>query len=187
MSEKTNITRIGEIVIELSDERNRNVMFPPTREVLRGQLLKSRFNSDEQNEITSRIPDLPGIRIRLDYEKKEAQIFDPLGEPNRQSELRAAEKAFIEFLGTKQTAMESRTYAGMNNTEAKTWLFWIHRLVKNKNAKIVSGTIPSIQVIESLPGKTGMSMFNSGSRGCKFFEDFEGYLDQLEKAPKQLT
>lgn len=171
--------RIGEFVIEISDPKCRNIMWPPTREILRGELLKSRLNSDEQNEITIKIPDMPGIRIKIDPEKAEASVFDPLSDPSKKADLREAENAFKEHLKVTHTAMEGKTYRKMSANDVKSWVHWACRLVESRHAKLVSGSLPSKETVENLPGKTGMSYFDSSARGCKFLEDFSAYVDAI--------
>ncbi len=54
-----------ELIIEVGDERNRNIMWAPTKVVLRGRWARANLLPTEMVESIVRLPDIPGIHILI--------------------------------------------------------------------------------------------------------------------------
>src|SRR5947209_5555571 len=71
----------GVVVVELGDDRNRTVMWEPEQRACRGRWSRSNLLPDEMIEQVMRMPDIPGIRVRVDGRRRRLELFDPLGAP----------------------------------------------------------------------------------------------------------
>jgi hypothetical protein len=180
-----NTKRIGQIEIELGCKRNRPKTWAPTRQVLRGHWLKANLTSDERSEALEPIPDIPGIRITIEPERRLAVIYDPLGLPRNIEKLREVSEAFLKFSGQKSTYMESTKHEELSDTDIKTWLYWMARLVKSGDATVTVGELPSLNEISKLRGMTEMGHWDSTVRRNRFRETYEAWIDKVENIHNQ--
>jgi hypothetical protein len=171
-----------EIEIEFGDERNRVFMWGPTMEKLRGVWTRKNLHSDELVEELATMPDIPGMRIRVAYERKLAVVYDPLSlEANKALSDRIAAIIF-ERWRTKQGPDKTTTREKMDADDLKTWLYGMRRRVDNNEARVIVGTLPTMEEIEKLPGRTRIEMYNSSSRACKWREEFDKFTDMILSA-----
>ena len=171
--------KLGEVTIEFGDIRNRNKMFPPTRERYRGHWLRQYMTSDEMTEALANMPDLPGMRLLFNPSEGRAVAFDPLLLPENENILRTAERVHKEVFHVDATAQKPVEYKDLDETDIKSWLYWMRRMVDNKDARIVTGTLPTLPEIARLAGKTQMEAWNSSARACKFREESDAHNESL--------
>lgn len=168
-----------EIEIELGDDRNRVFAWGPTMEVLRGAWTRKNLKSDELVEEFAKMPDIPGIRIRVVYERKLAVIYDPLAlDTNKELCATIAAIIFERFRRKEGPAKECKREA-MDADDLKTWLYGMRRRVDAGQARVTVGTLPTLAEIDKLPGRTRVEMYNSSSRACKWREEFIAFTDML--------
>lgn len=176
----------GKVVIELGDDRNRMIVFGPTKEKLRGRWDKANLRGDEVTEQMEYIPTIPGLHIELDGRKRQARIYDPLTLPQYKRTLEQARKGHRHVLKRDAHPDDERVKEKMTDTDIKTWLYHMRRLVDGTppvddpvtgrttggpQAHLVEGTLPSYEEIEALPGKTGQEFYNSSSKRVRWRED----------------
>jgi len=174
----------GDVVIEVGDERNRNIIWSPTKRELRGRWSRVNLTGDELVESLGMLPDIPGMHIIADGRRKRLVILDPLADP-KNAELREKVSKIIKESWRREEGPEKTVIIeNASDTQIKTWLFWMRRLVEGApvvqerrgtsggpQAKIVSGKLPSYEEIAALPGKTRIEFHNSSHRAVKFLEE----------------
>lgn len=180
-------TLSAEIEIEIADERNRNVMWGPTMQLLRGAWSRANLHSDEMVEELGKMPNIPGMRIRLSIERRVALIYDPLALPHNE-ELKDKIAAIIfERWRVKQGPEKPTERKNLDADEIKTWLYGMRRRLDDNKCRMITGELPTLDVIETLPGRTRIEMFNNSARACRWKEDFSKYLDMIVSAGKTVA
>lgn len=177
---------VGRVVIEIATPRNGKVLWGPNEQILRGAWRKSNCISDERPTILENMPDIPGMRIEIDNRIRRLSIFDPLASPEFREVLQRAKANFKVLFDQDPQPLESVINNNPSNTEIKTWLFWARRfvdgveprrdrksglLVTSVKAVLIEGSLPTYEVIDSLPGQTKVDFFNSNVKGKRFLED----------------
>lgn len=178
----------GRVVIEIGDDRNRNIMWNPTQDVLRGRWDKDKLRAGELNQKTEMIPTIPGLRIEIDGRRRVLRIYDPLDSERLASLLAKVKRGVKAAINVDGTPEKERRYEDSSETEIKTWLWWARRLVEGvplsedeltatvrggPQARVIEGSLPSLAQIERLPGKVQMEHHNSSSKKRRHREDPE--------------
>lgn len=156
--------RIGEVVIEIADDRNRSVLWPCTKRLLRGRWLRANLLGITMHRDIQTMPDIPGMRVSLNCATKTAKTTDPLNEP-RQKELCERLKTVLSELFRIPSGPEKDSEkTNLSPSEVKTWLYWMRRLVDNAQALVISGALPELEDIAKLEGETSIQNWNSSQR-----------------------
>lgn len=178
----------GRVVIELGDDRNRNILWGPTQEVLRGRWDKEKLRAGELNQKTELIPTIPGMRIEIDGRRRILRIYDPLASERLASLLAKVKRGIKEAVNQTGSPSPEKVYDNASETEIKTWLYWARRLLEGTpliedeatatvrggpQARLIEGSVPSMSAIERLPGKIQMELHNSSSKKRRYREDPE--------------
>lgn len=165
------ISRLGEIVIELGDDRNRRFLYAPTGQELRGWWKKANLIGMTMDQRMTQMPDLPGMYVCLDCKRARLRILDPLNAPENKGLLAQAQAVHKEVFRTNAGPETDKTEEGLNETRLKTNLYWMRRLVDSGSARIISGELPTLEQIETLPGMTRAEAWNSSARARKYREE----------------
>jgi hypothetical protein len=173
------------VVIEFGDSRNRQISFAPTAGVYRGTWSKGNLVPDEMTELIQKIPDFPGVRAAIDPARRSGMVFDPMALPENKELLGQVQRRIKEVFGADQGPERELVVSDLDDTDVKTWLYWMRRLADNKQARVVSGVLPTMEEIRRLPGKRRMEAFNTSSRACKFEEEYAGYCDALQSTGRR--
>jgi hypothetical protein len=193
MNRPTDIKRFtGNVTIELGDNRNREMVFGPTKEIYRGRFLQANLFHDEvSTDGFANTPDVPGIWLSVDGMKRTLSVIDPLTLPQFANHWRMIKDFFklVMHLPPEHevSLQEAKVIENARDTQIKSWLWWMRRLVDGTPAKmdkynrrileggpqanVISGTLPTRNEIIALPGKRACEFFNS--RGARFLEDME--------------
>jgi hypothetical protein len=185
----------GEATIEIVEERNRMVMWPPEQKMLRSRWSRSNLTGDEMVEAIGTLMEIPGVRIQADGRVRRLRIWDPLTEENNAGLLkeisRIMKEQFRSEVGPgRQTLIDEAT-----DVQIRTWLYWMRRLVDGRpldeaeiegkrrptmivngkvpQAVVVSGTLPTIEEIRRSGGDVRVGFFDSSVRGIKTLEQME--------------
>lgn len=177
----------GRVVIEVGDDRNRNFLWNPTQDLLRGAWRRENLRSGELNRLTEQIPSIPGIRIEIDGRRRICRIYDPLNNEGLKPLLERIQRGVKSAMNSEQGPERDKVYQDCDDTTLKTWLYWARRLVngtpRQRNdeedmdgyggpqAKVIEGLLPTLREIERLAGKTTVSQFDSALNGGRFRED----------------
>jgi hypothetical protein len=170
--------------IEIGDERNRNFMWAPTQEILRGRWERSNLLGDELVAETNQMPDIPGLWVMVDGRKRELRLLDPLNDPKNRDLSRALSMKVKAFLNLDMGPQQDRIWENASDSLVKEWLYWMRRLVNGApveleigtgmrksggpQAKVLPGTqLPSLNEIYALSGGLSVGRFDSNRRGDK--------------------
>lgn len=164
-------SRLGEIVIEMGDDRNRRFLYAPTGQELRGWWKKANLIGMTMDQRMTQMPDLPGMYVCLDCKRARLRILDPLNAPENKGLLAQAQAVHKDVFRTNAGPETDKVEEGLNETRLKTNLYWMRRLVDSGSARIVSGDLPTLEQIEVLPGMTRAEAWNSSARARKYREE----------------
>lgn len=174
----------AEIEIEFGDARNRVMLWGPTQEKLRGHWLRANLNGDELVEPFVKMPDMPGQRVVLNYGRRVAVIYDPLGLKENADAAARISAIIYEHYRVKSGPAGAVERKEMDADDLKTWLYGMSRAVEGKKAKVTKGSLPTLAEVETLPGRTRMEYFNNSYRACRFKEEFSQWLDKILSSAK---
>ena len=177
--------RLGEIVIELGDDRNRRFLYPPTQQELRGAWRKANLIGITMDVRMTQMPDLPGLHVFLDCRKARVRIADPLAAPENKAILQQAQAVHKDVFRTLAGPEADYVEEGLNETKLKTHLFWIRRLVDAGSARVVQGELPDMETIEALPGMTRAEAWNSSARARKYREEDDSEVADRNQASRR--
>lgn len=140
------------IVVEVSCEKNRDLVWEPTGHRLRSEWKNVRmYSQGRPNAQFAGMPDIPGMRIELDAYRGEACIYDPLSLEGNERLLRDVSAAHKRAFGRGIVPVETQKFSLSANGVAS-WLYWIHRCVSEGYMIVVDGKAPTKAQIESLKG-----------------------------------
>lgn len=176
-----------EIEIEFGDDRNRVFAWGPTMEILRGAWSRRNLHSDELVEDLAAMPDIPGIRIRMSYERKLAVIYDPLALESNKDVCEKIARIIFDRFRRREGPAKPVERRNMDVDDLKTWLYGMRRRLDSNSARLIVGDLPSLDQIANLPGRTRIEMYNSSSRACKWKEEFDRYTDAIISGRAQPT
>jgi hypothetical protein len=175
MSEQPPKLSNAEIIIEI-ESRNRNVLFIPTSDVLRGVYDRHKLYAGA----TSRrgfmqLDKLPGIRIAINIAASRGRIFDPIGLPEFE-EIAASAARILHKCGLRESPepiapSKVEKDQTLTQTAVKSWIYWMRQHVDNGDAVLVSGTFPSYETIAKLPGKTLINPAETVVGAIRYLED----------------
>lgn len=166
----TDPRRLSEVVIELGDDRCRNMMWPLTKVVLRGRWSRSNIPTSAHQSFAS-MPDLPGVHISCDPSRKRARVFDVLSDPSNEELLLKAQKVYQEAFQERAGPEKTVLYENLSDNEIRTWLWEMRKAVDGKRARVVHGELPTREQIEGLPGRTRIELNSNSSTGRRFQDD----------------
>lgn len=151
--------------------------------------------STNHAELNQMPPSLPGMMLHVSIPKKLCVCRDGWELPQNK-ELWEQVKAHVEKYSARLecgTKLEPAVVYGepspgnvvrkIDDGIIKTWLYWMRRLVDNNLAKVVSGVLPTLDEIATLPGKTRISQFNSDTKRRMHVEDFDAQGDWVGLKP----
>jgi len=171
--------------VEVNGPHNESLIFSPARSKVRGRWSFAKVNHRDKGEAMKMLamaaPEIPGMAIELDTEKRKARIYDLLTEPESRSVLKACNDVFkqypAEFDGSEKKPQETVRYE-LTQDDVKTWLFVISQTVASGLAVALpsSEAIPGDEVVRLMPGKRLRDPGNTGPQTA-----MAGERDRLEK------
>lgn len=172
----------SEFEIEFGDGRNRVMSWPPTAEIYRGAWKRANLVGDEMVEIISQFPDIPGMRLRLDPQRRKSVVYDVLYLPEHKEACARLQRLIKLHFGVDQGPAKPVERDRLDDDDIKTWYYWARRKVDAGQATIVRGELPDIDDVERMAGRVRIETFNSSARACKWKEDFDRYIDAILSA-----
>lgn len=159
----------SEIIVEIAAPKNRNVMFGPLRQKLRGRWDRTQNGAKSVHQSFAEMPDIPGIRLFIDTKRDVVGLYDPLALGDGQKIM----ERYDRIHNTWPTYVPQRKPWPPQIIEdkavIKTWLYEVRKLVDRGRAIIVRGMdrLPSLDEIEKLSGPRGRAFFNSSADANK--------------------
>lgn len=119
-----------EVEIEFGDDHNRQAMFPPLQERMRGRWDPHKLPLGMVlSEKLRSVPVIPGVRVRVNTRKMTGELIDPLSLPENAAlaaEVRTQTKAMTgQAHGPRDGAKRD-----LDEIEMKSWLYWCWRHVR---------------------------------------------------------
>jgi len=150
-----------------------------------GTLLGMRTLSDA----TNRIPDMPGIRLVLDCQRRTAILFDPC-EPGGDGE--AAMKAYNVFAESKQfpgfdvaAPVRRREYKKLEDDQMKSILVELRNKLDGGMLSVVSGDLPSMEAIDKMAGREIYDPWNTDGPKPKYKDELGKWRESRERLASQ--
>lgn len=181
----------GTVRLEVVDGRNRGILWPPTGAKLRARWDQANLISDERSEKLEKLPPIiPGVVVEIMAQgsKRRLSITDPLGDPRNSALLEQVKRSFKAILGTDHGPEKAVVFDEVTDNMLKTWLYWARRMVDRQEVRgendrfssgptlmLIHGTLPTVEQIAAMAGKTKMQNFDTSSRARagRFLEDPE--------------
>jgi len=147
-----------EFVVEFGDQKNSNFMWPLDQRVLRGRWTRNNLPgvTHEGAPEFGSLPDIPGMRLALSSVKKSAKFFDVLENENEDPRIAAvlekAQRVLNAVFSIKFGPEIPIILKDLSENELKSHAYWVRRMFDNRSVLIISGRIPEIDEIVSMPG-----------------------------------
>lgn len=174
----------AEIEVEFGDDRNRVFMWGPTMQKLRGFWSRRNLHSDEMVEELGKMPDIPGMRIRLSVERKMAVVYDPLSLPANKEVCETVQRIIFDRWRERQGPEATTERKEMDADDVKTWLYGMRRRYDDGKCRVITGELPTMATIQAMPGRIRIEMFNNSARACRWMEEFNKYIDMIVSGNK---
>lgn len=177
----TSPSMAAEYTIEIAAGSCRNVVWPMTRDVLRGRWTRDILIGQHAPPALQQMPDVPGQRIHINWRQRLVRIYDPLSLPENAQLLRDVKAMYKELLNVDgRPADEIRRewplwqgQEAMNqegHDQLKSTLYWMKRFVNDKLAVEIGVPLPSLNEIALLPGRTLIEPFNNDPHAWRYQE-----------------
>lgn len=161
-------------VAEVASKRNNSLWHGPTTEKLRGRWSAANVARQDMHQALremSEIPVIPGIRIVIDFEKRECRLEDPLRTTEAGQKIWEQVRTVLHhwkgMLGPHgMEPMETRVYPNATDDELKNWLYWLRRDVDAGSVEFLSNEstvkeLPPLDRIRAMPGRRVKAPFDS--------------------------
>lgn len=151
-------------LIEFAGPKNENIMCPIDSHVCRGRWSRknlARSGTQIEGDFNG-MPDLPGLCLLVNTEKRIVRRFDPLADPDNEKLMKRAQRIALAVTGTKMVAEKPKVWrerAADNNT-VKTFVFWVRRLLDAEQVTVIKGHVPEFDELRKLPGVIQMQQFD---------------------------
>lgn len=162
-----------EVAIQLGDDKNRNFLWPMSKEKIRGTWLRKNVINQAINTEFNSIVDVPGQIIYLSTKTQRIVIEDPLNKPEYEHVKKQVLATVHNFFRVKMDVMPDKAMEYLTPSMIKSWLYWMFRFVESEKAVVVRGKMPDKTTISNLPGETSIQNFNTGTTHVKSIEELE--------------
>lgn len=156
--------------VELGDDNNRSITLSCLRQRCRGRWSISTLHARPQGgrdvgQAMSAMPDVPGIRVHVDGRSNSYRLYDPLwDDPSLLDRINnVARRARLSGASVPFAPVEEVT-AKADDDLFKTLVDELVRKVKDGQARVVEGKLPTERQIEQLPGRLLNDPLNSGRK-----------------------
>lgn len=147
----------GEIVFEFGGSQNQQFFLRCFDATVRGRWSKANeVGTPNERVNVGALPEIPGIRVRLDGKARRMSTEDPLGFPENANVLRTCNAVLQNtkiFNGKEGVPWEPMVKDGLTATEIKTYLWELANYAWDGKAKVVHGELPSREEILAMDGQ----------------------------------
>ena len=173
--------------VEFGDDKFSNFAIGALQLRVRGEFSKTRWHSREQGapdlgQTVGSIPDIPGQRLEVDCRHLTGRIYDPLGTSE-------GEKLLDQY---KRIARDNPALPNDVGPAPDVPLEFtpdllvtlLHELVRMLNArklKVIKGSIPTIDEIDSSGGERLFDMWNTSAMKPRYARDAEEYARKVDQ------
>ncbi len=158
---------IPEFIIEFGDKTNSRFRWPIDNVEYRGWWKKANLVRTEFHDHFAPLPDLPGIRMKVNVARKRVETFDPLAAADMLKVKEKAQQVIQQTFGERQGPEEPRVLDKLTDTEIKIYCWWCRRFLDNEQCVEVVGTVPTVEVIRKMPGLITTNNFDLSANARK--------------------
>ena len=167
------------VEIEFDLPNNNQVFFPPLGAPIRGRWDLGRVKEPAaMAEEATLGRGYPSQRLRLDYDKCEGEIIDPLYDQEYRDvrlHIEHAQKKQIPKLG------------GPVRANVSTWHYWMRSLVDQQIAKVVKGQFMDTKAVVAKHGEPARSQFSAGDSNAKQVAELREQIAELRGMVMAMT
>lgn len=176
----------GACVVEFGDDYNRTITLNTIKQPVRGKfslvnLAKRKEGAADYIGKMAGMPDIPGMRLGLDFRKQKYKLYDPLARPENASLLKQINAVYKKGVSGGAEFGPVETQMGeMNDDQWKTLLI---ELVNKKEAKclrVVDGRLPTIKQIAKMKGRRLADPWNSSKQIPTYHDELPAYAEKLD-------
>jgi hypothetical protein len=157
----------GEVIVEIGDEMNRQVMFNPMQERLRGRWDPHHLQlGDTSSAGLMQMPPIPGMYVCLSLTERKGVLLDPLSLAANATLLSRVSHTHHGLFKAHCTAVETKVKAELTDDDLATWLYWMYRIVSGGQGRLISGSLPDspADIKRRVPkGKVRREFYNSNA------------------------
>lgn len=146
--------------IEIETDQNNNLFFLPLQQQVRGRFEIMRTAKHDPNVMMlfeSMPRAIPGQHIRLDLDRGEGSIVEPL---HPESDTAGEHRAIRAWIEKRNCRLDTQPVRVFPDVHVPTWLFWMKRAVTDGTARLVCGSLP-----DKIEGTPQVSMLGTSSAG----------------------
>ena len=131
-------------------------------------------------EAMSQMPDIPGMQIAVVPKTGMVEILDPLeAQPDRLARINSVVSKAVPIGNKAGFTFVPKTKQKLDKDQMKTLCKFLLGMVQRGDAKVVGGTLPELEAVESMPGRELYDPGNSG-RHPRFVDEVEAWLQKLD-------
>lgn len=142
------------VAVEINGSRNQSLIVPwdSAEKPYRGRW--SRANTANMGaEELGNMPDVPGLVIVLNTQKRQITVTDPLRDPANEKLLNKLKSSFQRIFKTNDKFVPEKTKVfNLPEDDIKTAALWLLGQHDLGSLKLIKGTIPTFEQIKTLPG-----------------------------------
>ena len=173
--------------VEFGDDKNRSISINALTTRVRGRYSNANLHANadgvggrDVGRAMAGMPDIPGIRLRIDVGEQYYELHDPLSDNPKLMARIAHQITEARLQGVAGTEPVESIVNEMDVDQLKTLLLEIWRKVNQTNqAVVVEGTLPDIDEINELPGNELYDPWNQTTHKPTYVKDVARYESQI--------
>lgn len=176
--------------VEIGDSCNRSVHLSSIKVNLRGKFSVSNITSREGGgrqigEALLNMPDIPGMRVKVDLTNGAYTIYDPLNNnPMLLDRINGIADKVPILRGPKVKPVETINAHEQDPDRFKTLVLQLIRLVNDGMGKVTDGLMPKEESLEALPGRELFDPNSNSHAKPRYVKDYYKWSQEIDKAVK---
>jgi hypothetical protein len=145
------------VTVEVCEDNNRNYLWGPTGQRLRGRWDGHNLNGGDASEAGLRkMPVIPGMHISVLPRQRTCRVDDPLADPSAQPLLMEINRVYYPIFKVQRTPVESVVRTDCTDSDMASWLALLMRAVKSGLGRVIDGELPrdEAELMRAFPGAT---------------------------------
>lgn len=158
-------TGIGSFRVQMGDDKNRNFVWPMDHRLLRGRWSHANIVGVTMDERFVKMPDVPGILVDVDVDKRILRLMDPLAHPENKHLLEKAQAIAQQSFNTKCSfdfqPNGILVRRDLTNNQLKSVCWYVRRFLDARCCEVVRGRVPSADQCLAMPGSIAVEVYDS--------------------------
>ena len=133
--------RATELVVEMGNDRNDNIMFPPTKDFLRGRWAPAGLAAGERSRGRDphQLPITPGLYVVVNVKNRLLRIEDPLAQEQHRETLAKLNAVLRGWGEQRRELCPTKEIRAATDEQLATWVHHLRYLVETGNARVIHG------------------------------------------------